>query len=186
LRKQEAVGGNAQAGVVMKAAPAAAFIVAESQILFEILVAPARVYSALLQTGTLSEILVDKVLALACRDYPKPRDIFDLWLILGTSTTRPEDGELWPAAIERHAQIYSSPPFEEFPQRLRDRAAWFATPEGRQSAITDLKRWLSGANLADAVIGTMIDHVLEKINGIADQINAEISAPRPKSSVERG
>ena len=151
----------------------------------DVRVAPARVYSALMQTGTLSEILVDKVLALACREYPKPRDIFDLWLILGTSTTRPDDGELWSAAIERHAQMYQSPPVKEFPQRLRDRAAWFATPEGRQSAITDLKRWLSGANLADEVIGTMIDHVLEKINGIADQINAEISVPRSKPGIKR-
>lgn len=147
--------------------------------------APVRVYSALMQTGTLPEILVDKVLALACRDYPKPRDLFDLWLILGTSTTRPDDGEPWPAAIERHAQMYSSPPVEEFPQRLRDRAAYFATPAGRQSAITDLKRWLAGANLADEVIGTMVDHVLEKINGIADQINAELSAPRSTPGVER-
>ena len=40
LRKQESVSGNAQAGVVMKVAPAPAFIVAESQILLEILVVP--------------------------------------------------------------------------------------------------------------------------------------------------
>ena len=55
----------------------------------------------------------------------------------------------------------------------------------RPCTSIDLKRWLSGASLADAVIGTMIDHVLEKINGIADQINAEISVPRSKPGIKR-
>ena len=55
----------------------------------------------------------------------------------------------------------------------------------RPCTSIDLKRWLSGASLADAVIGTMIDHVLEKINGIADQINAEISVPRSKPGSKR-
>ena len=55
----------------------------------------------------------------------------------------------------------------------------------RPCTSIDLKRWLSGASLADAVIGTMIDRVLEKINGIADQINAEISVPRSKPAIKR-
>ena len=33
--EQEAVGGNAQAGVVMKAAPATAFVVVEAEFLLE-------------------------------------------------------------------------------------------------------------------------------------------------------
>ena len=55
----------------------------------------------------------------------------------------------------------------------------------RPCTSIDLKRWSSEANLADEVIGTMIDHVLEKINKIADQINAEIRVPRSKPGSKR-
>ena len=38
MNREKAVGGNAQAGVVMKASPATAFVVAQPQILLEVLI----------------------------------------------------------------------------------------------------------------------------------------------------
>jgi len=86
----------------------------------------ARNFSAVMLTGTEHEILVDKIHAMACREYPKPRDVFDLWYLVNKGFKGPKDGETWKTAIERHAFMYQMRPIEQFPELLRSRADHFS------------------------------------------------------------
>ena len=140
----------------------------------DVRLAPARNFNAMLLTGTQSEILIDKIHAMACRAYPKPRDVFDLWLLRSRGVTRPVDGEAWTAALRRHAFMYTFRPIEQFPGLLRARAGHFHTAQGKSAAITDLKRWLTDANLGDEAVSMMVDQAVELIREVADQIEREI------------
>ena len=151
--------------------------------MLDIRLAPARAFSAIIPTGTLSEILVDKIHAMACREYPKPRDIFDLWLIVNGNGLRvPAQHEAWSEALARHGQMYRSLPIEEFPPRLRERAAYFGAQAGRCAAIKDLQRWLIGVNLADDLLRSMLDQTVKSIVEIADLIEKELNQPVPVAS----
>ncbi len=59
-------------------------------------------------------------------------------------------------------------------------------PARAYSAIADLQRWLHGANLADAVLGAMVDQTVQALHGIADQINADISQGKPDGTGRAG
>lgn len=71
---------------------------------------------------------------------------------------------------------------EEFPPRLRERAAYFGAQAGRCAAIKDLQRWLIGVNLADDLLRSMLDQTVKSIVEIADLIEKELNQPVPVAS----
>jgi predicted nucleotidyltransferase component of viral defense system len=145
-----------------------------------------RNFNAMVLTGTQSEILIDKIHAMACRDYPKPRDVFDLWLLKNRGVTSPAGGETWTDALRRHAFLYTFHPLERFPALLRARAEHFSEAQGKSAAITDLKRWLLDANLADQTLSMLVDQANQLVREVADRIEHELaSGPPAKTAAPR-
>lgn len=147
---------------------------------------PARNFSALLPTGTQSEILIDKIHAMACREYPKPRDVFDLWLLASRGITSPAAGEAWSTALERHGFLYTFHPIDQFPALLRARAAHFQGVVGKSAAIADLKRWLPDANLARQSLAVMVDQTVEMVRAVATRIDHELGTNADVGSATSG
>ena len=57
---------------------------------------------------------------------------------------------------------------------LRARAGHFHTAQGKSAAISDLKRWLTDANLVDEAVSMMVDQAVELIREVADRIEREL------------
>lgn len=124
---------------------------------------------SIIPVATLSEILVDKVHAIACRQYIKARDWFDLWWISKQGVDRPENEETWLDAIDRHAKMYGDTG-AAIAEGLSRRIAEVSSPEIRQKMISDMAIWLPSFNEA------YLTQALDEATSLAYRIQGEIAA----------
>ena len=128
--------------------------------------------AVMVPTADLKEILVDKLHALACRDYLKHRDVFDLWW-LSQQDVGDWRGEL-ATRYPYHALMYNdSPEISKLRDVLREKTLVIAAMVGRPEFPIELKKWLgedsslAGQAGADSIAG----HVVEMLKLLfADEV----------------
>lgn len=98
---------------------------------------------AIVPTAELAAIYVDKIHAIAGRDYLKYRDLFDLWWLDQQGAT--VDGEDLRAALRNRRRLYPKGPEvdREWANRLRERADEMLRPARITELSKDLGRWLA-------------------------------------------
>lgn len=127
---------------------------------------------AIIPTAQLVEIYVNKIHAVAGRDYLKYRDLFDLWWLDQQGAAR--DGEELRAALRNRRSLYPKGPKvnADWANRLRERANEMLSPASIATFSKDLDRWLalspgsivSGAEHARAIAETSAARVLDAAN----------------------
>lgn len=128
---------------------------------------------SIIPVATLSEILVDKVHAIACRQYVKARDWFDLWWISKQGVDRPEKGEAWLEAIDRHARMYGDSA-SAIADGLSTRIAEVDTAEVRRKMIADMAIWLPSFD--EAYLTQALDEAIAFAERIRGEIAVEVQA----------
>ena len=127
---------------------------------------------AIIPTAQLAEIYVDKIHAVAGRDYLKYRDLFDLWWLDQQGAAR--DGEELRVALENRRRLYPKGPKvdADWANRLRERANEMLGSASIAAFSKDLDRWLalspgsivSGPEHARAIAETAAARVLDAAN----------------------
>ena len=135
-----------------------------------------RVSPALVGTAEIREILVDKLHALAARDYLKWRDVFDLWWL---NTSQGLDAQTGAKELcdrfEYHARMYPPPPamvsvilnLELAVKYIRET---LESPEGLDAAVKDMQRWL----LPSSALRDQIPEILKAGVMYVENIVAEV------------
>jgi len=127
---------------------------------------------AIIPTAQLAEIYVDKIHAVAGRDYLKHRDVFDLWWLDQQGAAR--DGEELRVALKNRRALYPKGPDVDsgWANRLRERAGEMLNPASIAAFSKDLDRWLAlsagsivcGPEHARAIAETAAARVLDAAN----------------------
>ena len=145
----------------------------------------------MLPTATLQEILVDKLHALACREYLKLRDVYDLWWLAEQGT------QAWSAELVarygHHERMYNdSPSLERLADVLLEKTQDILTLIGRPAFADELKRWLGeGSALAtqgaaDSMASRVVDRLQTMVAELKDEMGESEAAERAMRPREGG
>jgi predicted nucleotidyltransferase component of viral defense system len=135
--------------------------------------------------ATLQEIVVDKLHALACRQYLKHRDLFDLWWLAQQGVQR-WDHELV-SRYPYHAKMYNdSPALADLLVAIERRCHEVQAQVGRPEFKCELQRWLgedsafANQDAADAILRDVTDRVQAMVASVRQlTLAADVDGPSP-------
>lgn len=152
---------------------------------------------AYIETGDLSEILVDKIYALGDRKRIKERDLFDLWWICSQNRMGPD--EVAQLFLDRHEAHFAMYPNSKSPSELAasylERAAVMQSmldtePGGLEPMIAAIGRWLpvdDGPNVyaSVAAVRGIVEHAIACAHSAARAMNMLVQDDAPGITPER-
>ena len=144
----------------------------------KVVVAPVRVVrgpaagmQTFVPTADLTEILADKVFALAARPYLKPRDVFDLYWLKTHAKLSACSVPAFKARLATYPKETPSGWLAKARRRIEE------LPTAKHTIMTDLQRWLPSTwALSEPVANDMIALALEALHrgvGVMAEIEAE-------------